>query len=135
MLLDIYYEGMSKDGWLKLFDWLRTNENLESVNCFNPITQQNIEYIPETVAKDLNQKGFYCFAFLKIEGILISFRFYDKSELECDISPKEIDSEIKLAVLLNTLATVQKVVSASRYLICPENYKKGVFNINGKFIS
>ena len=31
-LVDIYYEGMSDDRWVKLFTWLRAHENLESVN-------------------------------------------------------------------------------------------------------
>lgn len=134
-LINIYYEEMSDEGWLSLFNWLRLNKNLESVNYYDPTTKKNIEHIPNTVANDLNQDGFYCFVFLNVEGISMSFRYYEKSELECDISPKDIDSETKLRTLLNTLASVQKIVSASRYLICPENYKKGTFNINGEFVS
>lgn len=134
-LVDIYYEGMSDDRWVKLFSWLRAYENLESVNCYDPIKDQNLECIPETIQNILNQKGFYCFVSLQVKGISISFRFYEKTELECDVSPKEIDCEAKVNTLLNILACVQNVVSASRYIICPENCKKSAFNINGEFVS
>lgn len=133
-LVDIYYEGMSAERWVALFNWLRKNENVTSVNCYNPTNDQNLEYLPENIGEMVNLEGFYCVVSLRITGILVCLRFYIESELECDVSPKEIDSEAKLHALLGFLSEVQKVVRASRYFMCPESWKKGTFNINGEFV-
>ena len=119
----------------KVFEWLKENQNLESVNYYIPSQDKNLDHFPCTIEVNLKESGFYCFATLQIDGIHMIFRFYEASELECDISPKDIDCISKVEVLLNLLAKVQDVVNASRYIICPETFKDGVFNINGEFIS
>ena len=89
-LIDIYYEGMTDDRWVKLFDWLKDHKNLESVNYYDPIEDKNNDYLPIDIKNKINLNGFYCFVTLEVNGISIVFRFYEKSELECDVSPKEI---------------------------------------------
>jgi hypothetical protein len=132
-LIDIYYEAMNDIAWLKLFSWLSENTNVSSINCYISSTDQNLDYFPEDIAKQINEKGFYCFASLLIDDITLFLRFYDKEELECDISPKEIDSEGKLRSLLNILDEIKEIIGVRKYILCPENYKEGTFNVNGVF--
>ncbi|WP_022967663.1 hypothetical protein [Denitrificimonas caeni] len=134
-LVDIFYEGMNNDRWLKLFQWLKGHNALDSVNCYIPSKDKNLDLFPNLLESVINEKGFYCFASIKIEGVIVFFRFYEGTELECDVSPKEIDSMIKVDILLNLLSEVQRVVMASRYIMCPENSRDQIFNINGKFVS
>ncbi|MDT3274599.1 hypothetical protein Q4Q54_14015 [Shewanella sp. SP2S2-4] len=133
-LVDIYFEGMSSDRWINIFNWLRENENIESVDCYDPINDKNMDYLPIFTESEFDQKGFYCFVSIRVKDICVFFRFYDASELECDVSPKEIDSLQKLNFLLDILAEVKTVAAVSQYVICPENFKQGAFIINGKFV-
>ncbi len=134
-LVDIFYEGMTNDRWLKLFKWLKGHKGLDSVNYYIPSKDKNLDHFPDTLESDFTEKGFYCFASLQVDGISVFFRFYEVSELESDVSPKEIDSMSKVEVLVNLLSEVQRVVMASRYVMCPENSRDQIFNINGKFVS
>jgi len=134
-LVDIFYEGMTNDRWLRLFQWLAGHKGLDSVNYYIPSKDKNLDYFPGSLVSDIAETGFYCFASLKIEEIIVFFRFYEESELEIDVSPKEINSMSKVEVLVNLLSEVQRVVIASRYVMCPENSRNQIFNINGKFVS
>lgn len=132
MLIDVYYEHMTTDGWLKLFAWLSNNPDVSSVNCYIPETGENLDRLPHDVDRYIESSGFYCFVSLLIEGMTIILRFYEASELECDVSPSEVNEEIKLMALLDTLEKIKSITSTDHYLICPENNKNGAFIINGE---
>ena len=132
MLIDAYYEKMTTSGWEKLFDWLSTNSDVTSVNCYIPETDENLENIPSDVAKYIEVSGFYCFVSILVDGITLFLRFYEKAELECDISPSEIDSEKKFLILLKLLEQIKSITSAKGYIVCPENSKESAFIINGE---
>ena len=134
-LIDIYYEDMREESWTNLFNWLSANDSLDSVNCYSPEKDENFEEIPDNVADLLNEKGFYCFVSVLINDITLFLRFYEKDELECDISPKEIESEEKLKSLLTVLDEIKNVTGVSNYVMCPENSKENVFYKNGVFIN
>ena len=132
-LVDIYFEPMNHDSWKRLFIWVNDNPDVSSVNCYISSTDQNIDHIPNNVDDLIGEKGFYCFVSLLFNGITLFLRFYDKDELECDVSSKEIDCEEKLSSLISMLNEIRNIVSVDKYIMCPENYKEGVFNINGVF--
>jgi len=135
MLIDIYYEHMSIHGWEKLFSWLSTNENVTSINCYIPETDQNLEKLPNEIAIYINNNSFYCSVSLLVCGITLFLRFYEKTELECDISPSEIQSEEKLFALLGVLEEIRVLTGVERYLVCPENCRDDVFIINGVIVA
>jgi hypothetical protein len=135
MLVDIYYEQMNTEGWVKVFDWLSSCPEVISINCYVPKTDQNLEYLPENIAECIDQQGFYCFTSLMVSSINFVIRFYIKSEIECDISPGDVDTEEKLLLLLNFLEKIRVVSGTPRYVVCPENYKEGAFIINGRVVN
>lgn len=132
MLVDIYYEHMTTHGWEKLFGWLSTSSDVTSINCYTPETDENLEKIPNDVGRQIEINGFYCFASILIGGITLFLRFYEKTELECDISPSDIDSEKKLITFIEVLERIKLITGTNSYLVCPENNKEGAFIINGK---
>ena len=132
-LVDIYFEPMNHESWKRLFVWVSHNPVESSVNCYISSTDQNIDYIPDNVDELINEKGFYCFISLLFNGITLFLRFYDIDELECDVSPKEIDNEEKLDSLISMLNEIRNIVGVDKYIMCPENYKDGAFNTNGVF--
>ena len=95
MLIDVYYEHMTTEGWVKLFDWLSTNSDVTSVNCYIPKTDENLDKLPDDVATYIENSGFYCFVSMLVEGMTLFLRFYEASELECDVSPSEVNNEKK----------------------------------------
>lgn len=131
-LLDIYYEQMNAEAWIKVFGWLSGCSEVVSINCYVPKTGQNIEYLPTNIAEYIEQEGFYCFISLMVSGINLVLRFYIKSEIECDISPKEIGTEEQLHSLFNFLEKIRAISGVSKYVICPENCKEKAFIVNGK---
>ncbi len=135
MLIDVYYEHMTTSGWEKLFRWLSTNSNVTSINCYIPETDENLEKLPNEVASYIDVNGFYCFVSMLVGDITLFLRFYEKTELECDISPSEVDSEDKLFALLGALEEIKFITGSPRYLVCPENSKEGVFIINGELVA
>lgn len=135
VLVDIYYEHMTTNGWKSLYNWLSTNSDVTSVNCYIPSIDKNLEQLPSDIVRHIDDSGFYCFVSILVCGITIFLRYYDKSELECDVSPSEINSEEKLISLLSVLEKIKEIVGVNSYLICPENCKDGAFLINGKLVS
>ena len=135
MLVDVYYEYMTTCGWEKLFGWISTNSNVTSINCYIPETDKNLEKIPKEVAAYIDVSGFYCFVSILVGDITLFLRFYEKTELECDISPSDIDSEEKLFALLGVLEEIKIIAGSPRYLVCPENSKEGAFIVNGELVA
>ncbi|MGA1871718.1 MAG: hypothetical protein ACMUJM_24585 [bacterium] len=133
-LIDIYFNGMNEDAWIRLFSWLKNNKNLSSVNCYDPLKDKNYENFPENINMLISEEGFYCFTSLSIEGITLFLRFYTKDELECDISPEEVKDENQLNKLFSVLSKIKSITGVQSYFMCPENYKKGTFNIDGVFV-
>jgi hypothetical protein len=135
MLVDVYYEHMTTSGWEKLFGWLSANSNVTSINCYIPESDENSEKFPKDINAYIDVSEFYCFVSMLVGDITLFLRFYEKSELECDVSPSEIDSEEKLFALLSILEEIKVVTGSSRYLVCPENSKEGVFIVNGELVA
>jgi len=132
MLVDVYYEHMTNDGWLKLFDWLSTNSDVTSINCYILQTDENLDKLPDDVGRYIENSGFYCFVSILVEGMTLFLRFYEASELECDVSPSEVNSEKKLIALIKALEKIKAITGTNRYLVCPENSKRSAFIINGE---
>lgn len=135
MLIDVYYEQMTTHGWEELFNWLSTCQDVTSVNCYIPEIDENLEKIPSDVARYIEMNGFYCFVSILVGGITVFLRFYEQTELECDISPSEIENDKQLATLLNVLEKIKFITGVNRYLVCPENCKESAFILNGEFIA
>lgn len=135
MLLDIYYEQMNAEAWVKVFGWLSGCSEVISINCYVPEIDQNLEHLPTNIAECVEQEGFYCFISLMVSGINLVLRFYIKSEIECDISPRDIDTEEKLYSLFNFLEKIRAVSGVSKYIICPENCKEEAFIVNGELLN
>lgn len=135
MLVDVYYERMTMSGWKELFGWLSINSNVTSVNCYIPEIDENLAELPKEVAAYIDVEGFYCFVSILVGDITLFLRFYEKTELECDISPSEIDSAEKLFALIGALEEIKVITGSPRYLVCPENSKEGAFIVNGKLVA
>ncbi|OZY87745.1 hypothetical protein CBP51_12535 [Cellvibrio mixtus] len=134
-LLDIYFEQMNAEAWIKVFDWLSGCSAVSSINCYIPETDQNLEYLPKNIAECMKQEGFYCFISLTVSGINLVLRFYIESEIECDISPNDIGTEQQLHSLFSFLEQIRTISGVSNYVICPENSKEEVFIVNGNLVN
>jgi hypothetical protein len=133
-LVDIYYENMTTFGWEELFRWLSSNPNVASVNCYLPESDENLEELPKGVASHIDDDGFYCFVSVLVGDMTLFLRFYEKAELECDVSPSEMDSEENFSALINILDEIKMITGSPRYLICPESSKGEAFIINGELV-
>lgn len=132
MLIDVYYEHMTTVGWVKLFDWISTNSDVTSVNCYIPKTDENLDKLPDDVGRYIEDSGFYCFVSMLVEGMTLFLRFYEATELECDISPSEVNNEINLVALITVLEKIKSITGVNHYLVCPENSKRSAFILNGE---
>lgn len=63
---------------------------------------------------------------LKIGNILIVFHFFSENEIECDINPLEIKSQIDLNSLLGFIAQLGDKVGKT-VLVTPENHSEHPF--------
>ncbi|GGY78546.1 hypothetical protein GCM10011613_24040 [Cellvibrio zantedeschiae] len=133
MLVDIYYEQMDTEAWVRVFNWLANCPELKSINCYIPTADENLQHLPENIGDYIEQEGFYCFISLTVSGIDLYLRFYIKSEIEGDILPKDIDTEEKLLSLLEFLEKIRLVAGVPKYIVCPENCKKA-YIINGQVV-
>ncbi len=123
-LIEVYFHGMDKESWRKLFNWLdgkvvylRDQHNVDRSNKLN---------------LDLFLEGDLCYiADIETPHLNLSLGIIDDDQLTIDIQKGDIQSEEIFADFLSSLNTIATVIGCTDYIVCPEFKKDEAFVING----
>lgn len=123
-LIEVYFHGIDKEAWRKLFDWLDgkviyllDQHNVDRSNKLNLdlFLDGSLSYIADIETPHLN----------------LSLGIIDDDQLTMDIAKGDIQSEDVFADFLSSINTIANVVGCTDYIVCPEFRKNEAFVING----
>jgi len=127
-LIEVYFEDMTLEKWALLFDWLP--DKMISLN--NYLGSMSLE---ELSLDDFCHNNIGYIASIKSScGLNLDLGLIDPKALTIDFEKRDIQSEIELNKLLETLREIDGVINSGKYIVCPEFKKEQAFIVNGRFV-
>ena len=108
---DIYVQDCSQQDWLKWSDFVNLHYKLD---FYNPTTDKTEDTIDFDSIKDALENGDYVgstVSFYIQEDIQVNVHFFDKSQIEHDIDPREFDSIEKHNQLIDYMKKINVLLS------------------------
>ncbi|QSB28639.1 hypothetical protein [Flavobacterium sp. CLA17] len=110
-LRDIYIKNVRAEDWIVLIDHLNQNYNIRygpsiEKNSINKIDKEYIlQYFSDETA-EMETKS----ASIFIDKIMINLHFFSDEEIEFDIDPKEINSNIDLKTIIGFMNDMSQIL-------------------------
>lgn len=119
-LRDIYIKGVGLDDWQAFMDFLRKTDAVLDFHVDGDAVGLPVD-ISEVI---LDQHHTYLLS-IGLQGVSVHCHFFLSEEIELNVDPREIDSEVKAKIVFRLMTTAGRTLK-KRVIMTPENMQDQV---------